>query len=159
MEKYTKEWKEKKGIWAQDHHGYSGDKIWKIHYIENGTEYSKGEYFSKKEAETAIKASSAAAALGSISTPKKAASSRENGKRGGRPKEILGKLYYYDGGQCLAEFRRGDEKDWFVWSPKRGQRLATYRTKKELMAAYDRSNNTDGGYGCALLHLDLDTDC
>ena len=74
-------------------------------------------------------------------------------------KEILGKLYYYDGGQCLAEFRRGAEKDWFVWSPKRGQRLATYRTRKELMAAYDRSNNTDGGYGCALLHLDLDTDC
>ena len=72
-------------------------------------------------------------------------------------KEILGKLYYYDGGQCLAEFRRGAEKDWFVWSPKRGQRLATYHSKKELMAAYDRSNNTDGGYGCALLHLD--TDC
>ena len=30
--------------------------------------------------------SAAAAALGSISTPKKAASSRENGKLGGRPK-------------------------------------------------------------------------
>lgn len=32
--------------------------------------------------------SKAAAALGSISTPKKAASSRENGKRGGRPKTV-----------------------------------------------------------------------
>jgi hypothetical protein len=100
----------------------------------------------------------AAAALGSIKSDKKAASSRKNGKLGGRPKEVFGQLYYYDGGQALAEFRRGGANDWFVWSPKRGQRLATYRTKKELMAAYDRSNNTDGGYGCALLHLDVDVD-
>lgn len=154
MEKYSKEWKEKKGIWAQDHHGSSGDKIWKIHYIENGTEYSKGEYFTQKEAAIALRASRAAATLGSISTPKKAASSRENGKKGGRPKEVLGKLYYYDGGQTLAEFRRGGAGDWFVWAPKRGQRLATYRTKQELIEAYHRSNNSEGGYGCALLKLD-----
>jgi hypothetical protein len=77
----------------------------------------------------------------------------EEPRKAGRPKEVLAKLYYYDGGQTIAEFRRGGAGDWFVWAPKRGQRLATYQTKKELMAAYARSNNTDGGYGCALLKL------
>jgi homoserine acetyltransferase len=90
MEKYSKEWKLKQGIWIQDHKNYSGEKIYKIHYIENDTEYSKGEYFSRKEASEALRASRAAAALGRIGgsakTDAKTASSRENGKLGGRPK-------------------------------------------------------------------------
>lgn len=85
MEKYSKEWKLKQGAWIQDHKNSSGENIYKIHYIENDTEYSKGEYFTKKEASEALRASQSAAALGSIRTPKKAASSRENGKLGGRP--------------------------------------------------------------------------
>ena len=39
-------------------------------------------------ARSGLNVSAAAAALGSISTPKKAASSRENGKKGGRPRGI-----------------------------------------------------------------------
>jgi hypothetical protein len=40
---------------VQDHKSEDWGKIWKIHYIENGTEYSKGEYLSREEAEGAIK--------------------------------------------------------------------------------------------------------
>jgi hypothetical protein len=63
MAKYSKEWKQKQGIWIQDHKNYSGEKIYKIHYIENDTEYSKGEYSTQKEASEALRASRAAAAL------------------------------------------------------------------------------------------------
>lgn len=40
-----------------------------------------------QEAVNATKTQAAASALGSIKTPKKAAASRENGKKGGRPKK------------------------------------------------------------------------
>jgi hypothetical protein len=50
MEKYSKEWKLAQGKWIQKH----GD-IYKIHYIENDTEYSTGEYLSRKEAENWLK--------------------------------------------------------------------------------------------------------
>ena len=85
--------------------------------------------------------SKAAAALGrkggASTSEAKAQAARDNGKKGGRPVEIVGRVYYYDGGQCLAEFRRGGLGDWFVWSPKAGQRLKTYRTKGELVEALE----------------------
>lgn len=50
MEKYSVEWKnfmnERCGGWAQKH----GD-VWKWHYINHGTEYSKGEHFTKADCE------------------------------------------------------------------------------------------------------------
>lgn len=86
--------------------------------------------------------SKAAAALGRKGGASKSAAkgkaARENGKKGGRPVEIVGRVYYYDGGQCLAEFRRGSQNDdWFVWSPKSGQRLKTYRTKGAMVEALE----------------------
>jgi hypothetical protein len=50
MEKYGIAWKQeqnkKQGGWAQKH----GD-VWKWHYIQNDTEYSAGEYLTRKECE------------------------------------------------------------------------------------------------------------
>lgn len=49
-EKYSVEWKENEnktcGGWAQKH----GEE-WKWHYIQYGTEYSRGSYLTKKECE------------------------------------------------------------------------------------------------------------
>lgn len=42
MEKYSGERKMAKGFWILDHKNVSGNRIWKIHYIEFDTEYSKG---------------------------------------------------------------------------------------------------------------------
>ena len=54
MEKYSREWKIKHGAWVQDHQAFDTTgmpcKIWKIHYIRHDTEYSVGEYFTKKSA-------------------------------------------------------------------------------------------------------------
>ena len=50
MEKYSREWKLAKGKWIQKH-----EDIWKIHYIEYDTEYSKGEYYSAEEAREELK--------------------------------------------------------------------------------------------------------
>lgn len=50
MEKYSREWKMKHGKWIQRH----GD-VWKIHYIENETEYSTGEYLTAAAATADLK--------------------------------------------------------------------------------------------------------
>jgi hypothetical protein len=44
----------------------------------------------------------------------------------------LAKLYYYDGGQTIAEFRRGGAGDWFVWAPKRDSALPPTKQKRSL---------------------------
>jgi len=62
-------------------------------------------------------------------------------------------LYVYDNGQSRVTFERGDSRDWYVWSLRRSQRLATYTTRRELLDAYERSENADGAYGLALLNL------
>ena len=50
MKRYSKDWKLAKGKWIQRH----GD-VWKIHYIENDTEYSVGEYLTAAEANENLK--------------------------------------------------------------------------------------------------------
>ena len=50
MEKYSREWKLAQGKWIQKH----GD-IYKIHYIENDTEYSTGEYLTAAGAKENLK--------------------------------------------------------------------------------------------------------
>ena len=50
MEKYSVEWKMKKRKWLQ----YSKTYGWVLHYIHNDVEYSKGQYFTKVEAEKAL---------------------------------------------------------------------------------------------------------
>ena len=51
MKKYSKEWKEETGKWVQDHKNEKWGRFYKIHYIHAGTEYSTGEYLSRKDAE------------------------------------------------------------------------------------------------------------
>ena len=51
MKKYSAEWKEAQKAWIQDHKNEKWGKFYKIHYIEYGTEYSTGEYLTRKEAE------------------------------------------------------------------------------------------------------------
>lgn len=76
---------------------------------------------------------------------------------GGTTEQLVGKVYMYDVGQALVEFIwDGPSRDGYAWSPKRGQRLATYHTLGEVRAAYMASDNWDGAYGCAQLHLDPD---
>ena len=50
MKKYSVEWKNARGVWVQKH--YEG---WKIHYIENNSEYATGCYFTKSAALEEIK--------------------------------------------------------------------------------------------------------
>lgn len=54
MKRYSREWKIKKGLWVQPDISNS-DKVWRIHYIENETEYSTGSYFTRKEAEDELR--------------------------------------------------------------------------------------------------------
>ena len=50
MKKYSKKWKVSKGSWVQPHKSEKWGKIHKIHWIENGTEYSRGEFLYKRDA-------------------------------------------------------------------------------------------------------------
>lgn len=50
MKKYSEEWKNKTGKWVQKHTDATKGNIWKIHRIDNDTEYSFGEYFTAKSA-------------------------------------------------------------------------------------------------------------
>ncbi len=73
---------------------YQGDKCYRINYVEYDTLFTISEpHYTKKAAEEKLRElkkenpiTNAAAALGSIKSPRKSASSRENGKLGGRPK-------------------------------------------------------------------------
>lgn len=50
MKKYSREWKIKEKAWVQSHNDSEGDVFYKIHYIENDTEYSTGVYYTKNSA-------------------------------------------------------------------------------------------------------------
>ena len=63
----------------------------------------------------------------------------------------LGYVYEYSNGQSRVTFERGGARDWFIWSEKRQERLATFSTRRELEAAYRASVNDDGPYGCAVI--------
>ena len=67
---------------------------------------------------------------------------------------LIGALYHYENGQARVEFHwDGRSRDGYVWSVKLGQRLASYRTRHEVEAAYRRSDNSAGAYGCVHLVL------
>lgn len=51
MKKYSTEWKKDKGSWVQRHRNEKWGYYYKIHYIEFETEYSKGEFTTRIEAE------------------------------------------------------------------------------------------------------------
>ena len=62
MKKYSIEWKEaNRGGWVQYH---KAEKLWKRHWVEYGTEYSSGEFFTKAEAESELQMYVAASMLG-----------------------------------------------------------------------------------------------
>jgi hypothetical protein len=54
MTKYTLEWKQKKKKWVQKHKKIDGESIWTIHYIQNGIEYSNGEYSTEESAQKGL---------------------------------------------------------------------------------------------------------
>lgn len=59
LEPYSLQWKIKRGAWVQDHTSTNTTgmpcKIWKLHYIQNGTEYSTGEFATKAAATREMK--------------------------------------------------------------------------------------------------------
>lgn len=50
LEPYSIAWKYARKAWVQDHHNEKWGKFWKVHYIMADTEYSAGEFLTKKEA-------------------------------------------------------------------------------------------------------------
>lgn len=67
----------------------------------------------------------------------------------------IGTVYVYRNGQREVEFRwDGARREGYVWDTHAQCRIKNYRTLRELRAAYARSSNNDGAYGCAQLSLD-----
>ena len=60
----------------------------------------------------------------------------------------LDDLYEYDNGQARVQFLRGN-RVWYIWSVKRQEIIAEFKTYRELVAAHEASSNSDGAYGCA----------
>lgn len=93
MERYSMEWKMKQGAWVQDHKNEKWGRFYKLHYVQAGTEYSKGEYLTKAEADEALVIYKSASAMGrkggSVKSEKKTAAVRENAKKP-RPNRICG---------------------------------------------------------------------
>ena len=55
METYSIEEKTQAGAWVQEHEDCEGETFWRVHYIQNGTEYSpRTGYQSEEEAEEAL---------------------------------------------------------------------------------------------------------
>jgi hypothetical protein len=81
---------------------YQGDKCYRINFVEYDTLYTMPEpHYTKAAAAEKLKElkkenpiTNAAATLGRIKSTRKAASSRENGKKGGRPKFFYGFRYF-----------------------------------------------------------------
>ena len=78
---------------------YQGDKCYRINFVEYDTLYTMPEpHYTKAAAAEKLKElkkenpiTNAAATLGRIKSTRKAAASRENGKKGGRPREATKK--------------------------------------------------------------------
>jgi len=109
----------------------AGEEKWEIFLDAIGptgkqgvTHYAKNLLSAKKIADKLDGGNRvAAAALGSISTPKKAASSRENGKKGGRPKTKIGILKMLNAGADPRELGfdlRADDGENEYWCRNQG---------------------------------------
>ena len=66
--------------------------------------------------------------------------------------EIVGEVKIYRNGTQLVRFI-WDGKSGYAWNESEQFRIAEYRTKKDIEAAFFASDNTDGAYGCARLYL------
>ena len=66
--------------------------------------------------------------------------------------EIIGSLYEYRNGSARVEFVwDGPNRDGYAWSHKEQVRLASWSRRRDVVTAYERSDNTDGPYGHAQL--------
>ena len=103
---------------------FQGDKCYKINYVEYDTLYTMQEpYYTKKAAQEKLKQIKAGQALGSIKSPRKSASSRENGKKGGRPKTKIGILKMLNAGADPRELGfdlRADDGENEYWCRNQG---------------------------------------